>query len=258
MGRDTGHWTGRLTAIQGQLLQWALRMAIMLCESAREAIIRAWHIVGHLAGHGTCRHLSATCWHHYLAILISLGRNGLSFQMHTPILANPDSDYQTMQGAWDLLLSKLPGEMIMPWSMRPGGASDRMLQTAQEIGREECTVYTGMTGGAGKWNLDHVLPGGSIDVSSVHSFDQLHLALQLKLQEISKCLMLWVLRLRGKETQWYQRAWFFNQATNMPWHNKEQKRCSLRNSLDVSRTPKEKWDEDGDESHGGDSEVKFV
>ena len=135
--------------------------------------------------------------------------------------------------------------MIMPWSMRPGGASDRMLQTAQEIGREECTVYTGMTGGAGKWNLDHVLPGGSIDVSSVHSFDQLHLALQLKLQEISKCLMFWVLRLRGKETQWYQRAWFFNQATNMPWHNKEQKRCSLRNSLDVSRTPKEKRDEDG-------------
>ena len=35
------------------------------------------------------------------------------------------------------------------------------------------------------------------------------------------------------------------------WHNKEQKRCVLRNSLDVSRTPKEKRDEDGDESHGG-------
>ena len=34
--------------------------------------------------------------------------------------------------------------------------------------------------------------------------------------------------------------------------------CVLRNTLDVSRTPKEKRDKDGDESHGDDPEVKFV
>ena len=45
--------------------------------------------------------------------LISLGRNGLYFQLDPRVLAILDSDYQTMQGALDLLLSELPEEMII-------------------------------------------------------------------------------------------------------------------------------------------------
>ena len=47
--------------------------------------------------------------------------------------------------------------------MRPGGALDRMLQTAQEIGREECTHSEHCTHSydrGGKLNLDHASPGG--------------------------------------------------------------------------------------------------
>ena len=47
--------------------------------------------------------------------------------------------------------------------MRPGGALDRMLQTAQEIGGEECTHSEQCTHSydrGGKLNLDHASPGG--------------------------------------------------------------------------------------------------
>ena len=132
--------------------------------------------------------------------------------------------------------------------MRPGGASDRMLQTAQEIGREECSVLTVMTravlysqlwqGGGQMKSWPCLARWWHRCVKCVQFWKPK--SMRPKLQEISKCLMLWVLRSAAKESQWYERGWFFNQATNMPWHNKEQKRCSLRNTLDVSRTPKQK------------------